>query len=197
VTAVVALCHPDGLIIGADSAGVAGLSLTVRSDDKVFATGEYLIGFTTSFRMGQLLRYDWHPPDRPEGLGDMAFMVRTVVPSIRALLKDGGFSTIDNNTEDGGTFLLGYRGQIYHFGGDFQVGQARCGYDAVGCGFELSLGSLHATSELLGTDPRNRVLLALQAAEAHSAGVRGPFTILEQRWPATPPVAQKPTTPTN
>lgn len=38
-----------------DSAGVSNLDVTVRSDKKVFFNGDFLFGFTTSFRMGQIL----------------------------------------------------------------------------------------------------------------------------------------------
>ena len=56
------------MYIGGDRAGVAGLSLTVRADEKVFQNGEFLMGFTTSFRMGQLLRYSLKPPPPPAGI---------------------------------------------------------------------------------------------------------------------------------
>ena len=62
MTCIVGLVHEGVVYIGGDSAGVAGLSLTVRADEKVFQNGEFLMGFTTSFRMGQLLRYSLKPP---------------------------------------------------------------------------------------------------------------------------------------
>ena len=57
MTCIVGLVHEGVVYIGGDSAGVGGMSLTVRADEKVFQNGEFLMGFTTSFRMGQLLRY--------------------------------------------------------------------------------------------------------------------------------------------
>jgi hypothetical protein len=52
VTAIVGLVHEGTVYIGGDSAGVSGYSMTVRADAKVFTVGPYLLGFTTSFRMG-------------------------------------------------------------------------------------------------------------------------------------------------
>ncbi|KAB2588180.1 hypothetical protein F5983_33655 [Streptomyces arboris] len=49
------------------------------------------------------------------------------------------------------------------------------GYAAVGCGDELALGALHATTHL-GLAPRARLTAALAAADHHSAGVTGPYT---------------------
>ncbi len=54
MTAIVGLVHNATVYIGGDSAGVSGYSMTVRADSKVFTIGPYLMGFTTSFRMGQL-----------------------------------------------------------------------------------------------------------------------------------------------
>src|SRR3546814_12575406 len=53
----------DGKVyLGGDSAGVAGWSLTVRTDPQVFRVGDCIIGFTSSFRMGQLLAHSFQPP---------------------------------------------------------------------------------------------------------------------------------------
>jgi hypothetical protein len=72
MTAIVGLVHKESVTIGGDSAGVSGLSLSVRADAKVFRKGRYLFGFTTSYRMGQLIRYSLQPP-KPKGDLD-AFM---------------------------------------------------------------------------------------------------------------------------
>ena len=88
MTAVVGLVHNGRVHLGADSAGSSGWSLTLRADEKVFRNGPYAMGFTTSYRMGQLLRYAFAPP---EPTGDLqGFMVTTFVDSVRACLKDGG-----------------------------------------------------------------------------------------------------------
>lgn len=57
MTCIVGWVEEGQVWIGGDSAGVAKLDLRVRKDEKVFVSGEYVMGFTSSFRMGQLLRY--------------------------------------------------------------------------------------------------------------------------------------------
>lgn len=47
--------------MGCDSAGVGGWHLQLRADPKVFHVGHFLIGYTDSFRMGQLLRFGEQP----------------------------------------------------------------------------------------------------------------------------------------
>lgn len=172
MTCVVGVEHDGRVWLGADSAGVSGWSLTVRADEKVFRTGPFVMGFTSSFRMGQLLRYSFNPPKQAKSQDDYEFMCTAFVDEVRRCLKDGGYMTTTNGNEAGGTFLVGYKGSLYAVHDDFQVARAACGFDAVGCGGELALGALHATAK---TKPRPRLTAALRAAEAFSAGVSGPF----------------------
>lgn len=55
MTCIVGLVENNKVYIGGDSAGVAGLSLMKRADEKVFKKDEFIFGFTSSFRMGQLI----------------------------------------------------------------------------------------------------------------------------------------------
>lgn len=47
---------------------------------------------------------------------------------------------------------------------------------AVGCGDQIARGALYGTQM---QPPKERIRIALEAAERFSAGVRGPFIILE------------------
>lgn len=175
MTCIVGLEHEGKVYIGGDSAGVAGWSLSVRSDGKVFKSGEFVMGFTSSFRMGQLLRHKLSVAEQPSKMGADKFMCTWFIDAVRTCLKDGGYATVNNNSEEGGTFLVGYRGLLYYVGGDFQVGRAACGYNAVGCGSEIALGAMFASD---GLKPKRRVTQALSAAEQFSAGVAGPFEVV-------------------
>lgn len=176
MTAVVGLVHGGSVYIGGDSAGVAGMSLTVRADTKVFRKKRYLFGFTTSFRMGQLIRYSLKLPKPPRDLD--RFMATTFVDALRDCLKAGGWAAKENDREEGGTFLVGVDGHLFTVYSDYQVAKAADGFAAVGCGDEIALGALFATART-GLRPRRRVMGALAAAERFSAGVRGPFVCLK------------------
>ena len=177
MTCIVGLVHEGVVYIGGDSAGVAGLSLTVRADEKVFQNGEFLMGFTTSFRMGQLLRYSLEPPRRHPDDDIHQYMVVGFVNAVRECLKAGGYASKKDDVESAGTFLVGYQGRLFEIESDYQVGIPGDGYAAVGSGQDIARGALFATQ---GQEPRQRVLTALQAAERFSAGVRGPFHILPE-----------------
>lgn len=174
MTCIIGFAEGGKAWIGGDSAGVAGYSLQNRADEKVFRSGPFIMGFTTSFRMGQLLRYNLTHPEHPAKMNDMAFMVQRFVPAVRSTFKDHGFAEIDKGRETGGLFLVGYRGSIYEIGSDFQVGRSRDNLHSVGCGYEIALGSMHALAKM---PARNRILKSLAIVEKLNAGVRGPFVV--------------------
>jgi len=175
MTCIVGLADVGGVYIGGDSAGVSGDDLTVRADSKVFQNGNFLMGFTTSFRMGQLLRYAFHPPLQDPDLDAFAYLATVFVDGVRECLKAGGYATRHDEQESAGRFLVGYRSRLYAIYSDYQVAQSVDDWMAVGCGAAYALGALFATQ---GEPPKQRVLKALQAAERHSVGVRAPFRIL-------------------
>lgn len=163
------------IVMGGDSAGVDGYSLQLRADPKVFRNGDFLIGYTSSFRMGQLLRFRFTPPlHHPPDLDDYEYMATAFVDGARDCLKQGGFAKKEHETESGGTFLVGYRGRVYEIQDDYQVAMPLDGYAACGCGAAVALGALYATH---GRPARERVETALKAAERMSAGVRAPFVM--------------------
>ena len=182
MTCIAGLVDDGAVYIGADSAGRNGYDLTVRADRKVFVNNGFLIGFTSSFRMGQLLQYAFKPPKyHPDEKDLYEFMVTDFIDAVRACLKAGGYAQIDNGEESGGTFLVGYRGRLFRVAGDYQVGESVCAYAACGCGESFAMGSLFTSG---GETPGERILIALHAAEEFSAGVKGPFytKMLESEW---------------
>lgn len=175
MTCIVGLVDHGKVYIGGDSAGVGGhYSLMVRQDRKVFCSGDFVMGFTSSFRMGQLLAFGFSPPKPRVGVDVMEYMVTDFIDAARARMKAGGYAKIVNGEESGGTFLVGYSARLFCVSDDFQVGESSRGYDACGCGDSIALGSMFSS---VGGKPRDRVNQALRAAEAFSAGVRAPFFI--------------------
>lgn len=180
MTCIAGIAERGTVTIGGDSAAVAteGFSLMVRADEKVFMNDGLLFGFTTSFRMGDILRYQLAVPVRDPDEEPRAYMVRKFIPALRAALRDQGWLSKDKEREAGGTFLVGCAGRLFVIEDDLQVGEASDGYTAVGCGHELAKGALYATQ---GQPAEDRIRTALQAAERHNAAVRGPFVILSNR----------------
>lgn len=176
MTAIVGLVHEDRVYIGGDSAGVAGYQVTVRRDPKVFRNGPYAFGFTSSFRMGQLLHHAFDPPAPTVDLDK--FMSTTFVNAVRDCFKAGGYARKDSEQESAGTFLVGVNARLFEIGPDYQVGESVDPYDACGCGVDVLKGAMFASE---GQPPKVRIRTALAAAERFSGGVCGPFTIVSTK----------------
>ena len=179
MTCIVGLVEDGTVYMGGDSAGVAGFDMTVRADEKVFHNGGYLMGFTSSFRMGQLLRYAFEPPEIKDGEEINKFMATRFVDAVRQCLKDGGYARKKDEEEIGGAFLVGYKGHLFTIHSDYQVAISSFKFDVVGCGESYAKGALYSIEP--GLSPEVKVEMALRAAEQFSAGVRRPFTILSLR----------------
>ena len=182
MTCIVGVVDQGKVWMGADSAGSRSIAhIRIRADEKVFRVEDFLVGFTTSFRMGQLLRFGFTPPEHPEGVSPYEYMVRLFVEAVRKRLKEGGFLEKNKERESGGEFLVGYRGELFTVESDFQVGRASEPFAVVGCGDQVAVGALWASVSLGKPRGRRRALLALRTAERFCAGVRGPFRLLSQR----------------
>lgn len=103
---------------------------------KVFRNGEMLIGYTSSFRMGQILEHVFTAPERNDGLTDYQYMVKQVVPAIRKAFVEGNYMTKED--KDGGTFLIIYRGKLFALQDDFSVFERPRNFDSCGSGFIAS-----------------------------------------------------------
>ncbi len=174
MTCVIGLVATDRVYIGVDSAAVAGWTRRVTEVKKVFRRGPFLIGYTTSFRMGQLLEHHLEVPKQPPGMADMTFMVTTFVESARKLFKEKGFAKVESNSESGGQFLVGYRGCLYAIESDFQVQQQADGFDAIGSGSDYALGAMAVLGDVA---PTARIKRSLAAAARFNMGVCAPFYV--------------------
>ena len=191
MTCIVGLVHNKKVYIGGDSAGVSCSSIHTRADKKVFINGDFIMGFTSSFRMGQLIEHSFIPPSRlifteekelkykyddvPDSL--FRYMVLDFVNHLKYSLENGGFMKVVEGEHRGGTFLVGTEGRLFTIDSDFQVAEQVSDYTAVGIGEEYALGAMHAL-EYSTCKPRKKLKIALEAASEFSTGVCGPFTIL-------------------
>jgi 20S proteasome alpha/beta subunit len=176
MTCIVGVVSKDGSIyIGGDSAAVAGYSIVPRKDPKVFIKDGFIFGFTTSFRMGDIIRYSWDIPKIKANQDLDHFMRKDFIDNLRECFIDKGFNQKKDEQDEGGTFLVGFRGRLFEVDCDYQVGESLYPYGAVGCGTDLALGALFVTETL---SPEKRVVRALEAAAEFSAGVCPPFNVL-------------------
>ncbi len=179
MTCIIGLkCRESGKVyIGGDSAGSDGENVQVRAERKVFQVGEFLIGFTTSFRMGNLLRYSFVPPKQHlKEMNDFAFIVSQFIPAVQECLDKGGWTKVENCQSQGGTFLLGYRDELYLIENEFSVGKLVDNIAAIGCGDQVALGAMYAMPKV---PPKKRIIEALKIAAHLRNSIRPPFVVKE------------------
>lgn len=178
MTCIVGFVKQDKVYMGGDSAGVAGLDVTLRKDTKVFnVDNRFLIGYTSSFRMGQLLRFKLKVPKQKTNQDDYQYMCTTFIDAVRSMLKSNGYSRVDLNTETIGVFLVGYKGNLYRVERDLQVGQGFDDFDSIGCGRDYALGAIETLRKNTKLSPMKLIEESLNAATKFSGGVRPPFNI--------------------
>ena len=181
MTCIIGLQTKDCVYIGGDSAGVSDLSIWIRKDEKVFKNQSFIMGFTTSFRMGQLLRFKFKPPKNKYN-DDYEYMVTDFIDAVKKCFDDNDFGSKGKGGSEGGQFLVGYKGNLYEISDDYQVAMTYLPFNAVGCGAQIALGSLYTTQSLSAPmDPEERINMALNAAAQFSAGVSAPFIIIKQK----------------
>ncbi len=172
MTCIVGIAQDGKVYMGADSMASNGQYRHITALRKIFRVGEFLIGYTSSFRMGQILQYHLEVRQQQDGESDERYMVVAFVEAVRSCLKAHGFASIESNEERGGDFLVGYRGNIYSVYGDYQVNRYTSGLGVCGAGEDYALATLVALKDWL---PEDRIRRALEISAELSAMVTAPF----------------------
>lgn len=182
MTCIVGFIDNDKTVyIGGDSAGSAGHYMTKRKDPKVFVRHPFIFGFTTSFRMGQILMCgDLKIRQQKKDEVDYEYMVNAFIPSIIKLFRENNWERKSKDGEvEGGTFLVGYKDKLYSIENDFQVAENLNNYDCVGCGADIAKGAMFAMSKDDTINAETRIKTALEAASEFSSWCASPFNIVK------------------
>jgi len=180
MTCILGIETKEGVWMGADSSSVAGDFIEATNLLKVFKIGKFLIGYTSSFRMGQLLQYSLRVKEQPKlGMTNIRYMVTVFIPAVRKLLEENGYTKISDNVESGGQFLVAYNGELYEIDIDFQVNSFISGVHAIGSGGEFAKASALAYMDC-GHSPVDAINNALASTAKHISTVCEPFDIIYQ-----------------
>ena len=182
MTCIIGYVQKDKVYIAGDSAGVGGYDLSIRKDPKVFKNGKFIMGFTSSFRMGQLLMSSKFKAKRQKpNETDYHYMITSFIDAVIKTFKDGGYLKKENEVLQGGAFLVGYKGRLYQIDSDFQVGEVEDDFNAVGCGEDIAKGAMYILKDNSELSPEEKLKIALGAASRFSAGVAPPFNIVSSK----------------
>jgi ATP-dependent protease HslVU (ClpYQ) peptidase subunit len=169
MTCIVGIEQDGYIIMGGDAScnDSEGDGILIQKEPKVFKRSEYVIGFAGSFRVGAILRYIAKFPKVPNRALDR-MMVTEFSAAIRNCFKE-------EDLDADWTALVGIRDKLYCIEPDFHIWRHKEPYAAIGSGAQVALGALYALSTDL--TPRQRVEIALKAAEKFVGSVRGPWTL--------------------
>ena len=109
---------------------------------KIFKRDNMLFGFTTSFRMGQLLEHIIVFPEREEGLSDYEYLIKQFIPVVRKAFLDEGYML--STEKSGGNFVIGWNGRLYNVESDFSVFMLTNDYVSIGSGSDIAHGAIEA-----------------------------------------------------
>ncbi len=178
MTIVVGYTDGTKVYMASDSQASCGWDMQQRKDPKVFIAKGILYGFTSSYRMGQILRFHTEPVPQLEAMDTYEYVVGFLVPMWRRALVDHGYLKVDSGREESGTFLIGLNGRLFRIESDFQVGEVDRSYDAIGCGAPYALGAMYMLNEgEMGDEsqlsPYDFMHYAVTSANAFSNGCGG------------------------
>lgn len=151
---------------------------TVKND--VGATlGEIAIGAAGIHRLTDEIGFGWIAPTR-DAAQDPDVYAWTVARSLQTYMTDPTRWDMlrheDSRSVDGYFLLAGF-GRVWSIAGDFGVSRDARPYMTIGSGGGFAAGAIR-TALTLGVDPHEALLLGLEAAADHCAGVNPPFEIV-------------------
>lgn len=131
----------DNVVLAGDKKGSNGYTADIVKEPKVFRNKDFMIGYTSSFRMGQILKHVWTPPQRKIDQTTDNYMYCDVVNSLRKTMKDNGFLNTDNKDKSG-TFIIVYENRIFLHQDEFSLLEFESKVTACGCGEDFAVASV-------------------------------------------------------
>lgn len=177
MTCICALVKNNHVWMAGDLCGSNGFTKKVYPDTKVFMNGDFILGYTSSFRLGQILQYNWSQPARLEGLTDREYLQLDVIESFRECFNRFGYGVKDGLEDVGGNFLIGYKGCIYEMQPNFSVLKHE-DFASVGSGGDFADASLAILTEDEDFDPYYVLQKAISVAARFTTSVSEECTIV-------------------
>lgn len=158
MTTIAGVVDRDGTVwLGGDSCCTCDEQILIQAAPKVWRVGEFVIGSCGQVPFEEELR-TWRPGRN----------WRKSFKSLVARVPDDEMNSA----------LIGYRGALWVLEHTGYVWQTQNTYTVCGTGGDVALGVLWAVRK---GSPRSRLLRALGASAALTAGTRPPFTIVSNK----------------
>jgi ATP-dependent protease HslVU (ClpYQ) peptidase subunit len=175
MTCIIGLKTENSIYIAGDSSGHTDGVIENYKTSKVVKIAtknnkELLIGFSGSFRLGDILKYKIQYPKISKNNIE-SDLVNKLIPIIQDTIENE-----DNISK--GEFMLAIHDRLFLIQSDLSILEPENDYSSIGSGSSYALGSLFSTKGLL---PIDRLELALSAASHFSPSVGGNLKYQELR----------------
>lgn len=177
MTCIIGYKTEKGTFLGADSLGSNGHTKAEYTTPKLFKVYDMVIGYTTTYRFGQILQYHMKEILVKE-MDSYNYLIKIIVPEIRRCLGEHGAKHTKDNLESGGNCIIGYKNEIYELQNDFSVLSSVNGLITVGSGEDISRGAMIALKETT-LNPEECIRKALEITSECVTSVGGTTHILE------------------
>ena len=165
------------IYMGGDSIGIIGSDYLISKDPKVFIRRNMIFGFTSSFRMGDILKYDFDIPDHDPKISTNEYLTSIFLVDLLERYEERKFLQITDNVAMSGIFLLGYDKRLFRVESDFCIIEDVKNYAAAGCGQDFTKAILYSLEDS-GLTAEEKITKSMIAAAEFSM-VKEPFLILK------------------
>lgn len=166
--------------IACDSVGSSYHTKNVYTTPKIFTVGDMLVGFTSSYRMGQILQYQLTLPAATVGQDLDGWLHVGFVDAVRQVLKENGYLHVENNAETSGTFLIVVAGRIFTVQEDMSLLESQDCFEACGSGEDYARATMHCLVGYGVEDPALILTEAIETATKYVPSVGGEIHMLSE-----------------
>lgn len=184
MTCIAAIVDNKGVgYIACDSLGSNHYTKNTYTNRKIFKVSDMLIGFTGSYRMGQILQYRLNMPAAAVGQTLEEWLHINFLDAVRDVFKENGFLRVTENQEQpaDGEFLIVVAGRIFIMQADLSILESEDGFEACGSGEDYARATMNAAVTHGITKPKRILTEAIEAASKYVPSVGGEIHILSEK----------------
>lgn len=182
MTCIIATINNGKVHMLGDRLGSNGFTKEIYlKNDKVFKVEDFIIGYTTSFRMGQILQYSWQPPKHSKDDSDDEYFYKHVISSLKKTFAANDFGHKDKTEFNGGNFLIGWKGRIFEIQDNLSALEYS-NHASVGSGCYHAVAAMQAMKNfnILADDPESLMKNALHIAADCTTGVSKEYNYISE-----------------
>ena len=174
MTIIAAYRGSDGIYIGSDSCGVMNQEISSDIGPKLIRHGNYIVGFTKSYRTADIIQESNKIPDRIDSIYGVREFRDVLQDALKTEVKD------KNGAENSQLWvLIATPRDIWHICTDYMINRV-LHYDAIGSGYQVAIGSLFTSWQAKET-AKKAVTLAVKSAIKHQVYCGGKAFVWEAK----------------